>query len=97
MVRTNVAAALMAPTIATPAELAHERLLEVLWFNMTSAPRRALCALVYIEDDYTRTPWASIPVADRVRLIRSMRLLAELSADCARTLERAHALVEFRP
>jgi len=63
-----------------------------LWWNLLEAQRRALCELAYLDphvaDVYI---WAELPVDARVRLVRAMRLLSELSMDCAHALEHTRS------
>lgn len=78
--------------------IAHEAILAELWFNMLRGPRRALAELAYLDPDaLERVQWQSMPVDSRMRLVRAMRVLAEISIDCAIALERAQAKIASSP
>jgi hypothetical protein len=69
--------------------------LETLWFNLLDSPRRALCELAHIDPNIgTQYNWKLIPVEYRVRLIRAMKALSEISVDCAVALEIARNTLE---
>lgn len=71
-----------------------EKVMEELWFNLLQRPRRALCELAHIDAPLEQFSWPRIPVDDRVRLVRAMHAMAEISVDCAVALELARNALE---
>lgn len=66
--------------------------LAALWINLLPSGRRALCALAGLPapviDEWC---WQRLPTADRMRLVRAMYTLAQVSIDCANALAAAGA------
>lgn len=76
-------------------QVAGEEVLATLWLNLLNGPRRALCELAHIDPKVgEQFQWKLLPVDHRVRLVRAMQALAEISVDCAVALQLARDALE---